>query len=74
MLFSPGSHLTLARHWAKQSELAGVMPRIVGVPASDLPQLEQIPPLVLMTVTFTAVGTRVGLPPEQEEAKARRTA
>lgn len=99
MLFSPGSHLTLARHWAKQSELAGVMPRIVGVPASDLPQLEQIPPLVplvaqagqvavvstgmvhtpspnrdnvarrVMTVTFTAVGTRVGLPPEQEEAK-----
>jgi hypothetical protein len=99
MLFSPGSHLALARHWAKQPELVGVMPRIAGVSAPNLPHLDQIPPLVplvaragqvavvstgmvhtaspnrdsaarrVMTVTFTALGTRVGLPLEQEEAK-----
>jgi hypothetical protein len=39
LMYRPGSHRQLAKHWQQQPELQGCLPRVQGMRQSDLPDL-----------------------------------
>jgi hypothetical protein len=48
MMYRPGSHQLLAQEWQKRSELKGEIPRVIGIPQSDLPALDYAEPQPLL--------------------------
>jgi hypothetical protein len=48
MMYRPGSHQLLAQEWQKRAELKGEIPRVIGIPQSDLPALDYAEPQPLL--------------------------
>ncbi len=48
MMYRPGSHQLLARAWEERPELRGEIPRVIGIPLSDLPALDYAAPQPLI--------------------------
>ncbi len=48
MMYRPASHQLLAREWEIWPELKGEIPRVIGIPLSDLPAFDYAEPQPLL--------------------------